>query len=56
MCVSKLTGDAQGLAIFQRQIAYPCAKYKHFFSILCVVRVFSKVACKEISKIEDSTL
>ena len=28
MCVPKLTGDARGLAVFQKQIAYPCAKYK----------------------------
>ena len=58
MCVPKLTGDARGFAIFQKQIAYPCAKCKArkaflqcsgMFYGLC--SVFSRAACKEILKI-----
>ena len=55
MHVPKLKGYARGLAVFQRQIAYPCAKYKArkafllFSGVLYGWRsVFSRAACKEI--------
>ena len=32
-----LRGDAQGLVVFRRQIAYPCAKYKKSKIVFCVL-------------------
>ena len=37
MCVPKLIADAQGLAVFRRQITYTCAKYKATKAFFCVL-------------------
>ena len=61
-CFPKLTGDARGLLVFWKQIAYPCAQGKCFSVLVCCMGSAVSLAGWHVKKeilivgFEDSTL